>query len=94
MEKAVHEVLIQDRAVGTDLSKKFVYVVSPKNEIEYRPVTLGPMVNGLRIVRTGVKAGEPVVVDGLQRIRPGAHVQPIAATESAPAHPNHAPASR
>ncbi|HTM02738.1 MAG TPA: efflux RND transporter periplasmic adaptor subunit [Vicinamibacterales bacterium] len=71
--------LIQDRAVGTDLSKKFVYVVSPKNEIEYRPVTLGPIVNGLRVVRDGLKAGEPVVVDGLQRIRPGARVQPVTA---------------
>jgi multidrug efflux system membrane fusion protein len=75
--------LIQDRAVGTDLSKKFVYVVSPKNEIEYRPVTLGPIVNGLRVVRTGLKVGEPVVVDGLQRIRPGAHVQPIASAADA-----------
>ena len=71
--------LIQDRAVGTDLSHKFVYVVSPKNEIEYRPVTLGPIVNGLRVVREGLKAGEPVVVDGLQRIRPGARVQPVVA---------------
>jgi len=71
--------LIQDRAVGTDLSKKFVYVVSAKNEIEYRPVTLGPIVNGLRVVREGLKAGEPVVVDGLQRIRPGARVQPVIA---------------
>jgi RND family efflux transporter MFP subunit len=69
--------LIQDRAVGTDLSKKFVYVVSPKNEIEYRPVTLGPVVDGLRIVRCGLQAGEPVVVSGLQRIRPGAQVQPV-----------------
>ena len=71
--------LIQDRAVGTDLSHKFVYVVSPKNEIEYRPVTLGPIVNGLRVVREGLKAGEPVVVDGLQRIRPGARVRPVVA---------------
>jgi multidrug efflux system membrane fusion protein len=73
-----HGLLIQDRAVGTDLSKKFVYVVSPKNEIEYRPVTLGPIVDGLRVVRSGLKAGEPVVVNGLQRIRPGIQVQPIA----------------
>ena len=72
-----HGVLIQDRAVGTDLSKKFVYVVSPKNEIEYRPVTLGPIVNGLRVVKTGLKAGEPIVVNGLQRIRPGAQVTPV-----------------
>src|SRR5687767_12001156 len=61
--------LIQDRAVGTDLSKKFVYIVTPKHEIEYRPVTLGPIVDGLRVVRSGLEAGESVVVNGLQRIR-------------------------
>ena len=66
--------LIEDRAVGTDLSKKFVYVVGPKHEIEYRPVTLGPVVDGLRVVRSGLKAGEPVVVNGLQRVRPGIQV--------------------
>jgi len=75
--------LIQDRAVGTDLSKKFVYVVSPKNEIEYRPVTLGPIVDGLRVVRSGLTAGEAVVVNGLQRIRPGAQVQAVADTVNA-----------
>jgi multidrug efflux system membrane fusion protein len=69
--------LIQDRAVGTDLSKKFVYVVTPKQQIEYRPVTLGPIVDGLRVVRSGLKAGEPVVVNGLQRIRPGAQVTAV-----------------
>jgi multidrug efflux system membrane fusion protein len=69
--------LIQDRAVGTDLSKKFVYVVTPKGEVEYRPVTLGPIVDGLRVVRSGLKAGEPVVVNGLQRIRPGAQVRAV-----------------
>ena len=77
-----HGLLIQDRAVGTDLSKKFVYVVTPKHEIEYRPVTLGPIVDGLRVVRSGLKAGEPVVVNGLQRIRPGVQVAPVADTES------------
>jgi RND family efflux transporter MFP subunit len=74
---AYHGLLIQDRAVGTDLSKKFVYVVSAKNEIEYRTVTLGPIVDGLRVVRSGLKAGEPVVVNGLQRIRPGVPVTPV-----------------
>jgi len=69
--------VIQDRAVGTDLSKKFVYVVTPKGQIEYRPVTLGPIVDGLRVVRSGLKAGEPVVVNGLQRVRPGAQVTPV-----------------
>jgi membrane fusion protein, multidrug efflux system len=69
--------LIQDRAVGTDLSKKFVYVVGPKNEIQYRGVTLGPIVDGLRVVRTGVEAGESIVVNGLQRVRPGVQVTPV-----------------
>jgi RND family efflux transporter MFP subunit len=69
--------LIQDRAVGTDLNKRFVYVVGPKNEIQYRSVTLGPIVDGLRVVRTGLEAGESVVVNGLQRVRPGVQVTPV-----------------
>ena len=69
--------LIQDRAVGTDLSKKFVYVVGPKNDIQYRTVTLGPIVDGLRVVRDGLEAGESVVVNGLQRVRPGVQVTPV-----------------
>lgn len=72
-----HGLLIQDRAVGTDLSKKFVYVVGPKQEIEYRTVTLGPIVDGLRVVRSGLAAGEPVVINGLQRVRPGVQVTPV-----------------
>jgi membrane fusion protein, multidrug efflux system len=78
-----HGVLVQDRAVGTDLSKKFVYVVTPAHEIEYRAVTLGPLVDGLRVVRSGLTAGESVVVNGLQRIRPGAQVTPVPETPAA-----------
>jgi RND family efflux transporter MFP subunit len=69
--------LIQDRAVGTDLSKKFVYVVGAKNEVQYRTVTLGPIVDGLRVVRSGLEAGESIVVNGLQRVRPGVQVTPV-----------------
>jgi multidrug efflux system membrane fusion protein len=69
--------LIQDRAVGTDLSKKFVYVVGEKNDVQYRTVTLGPIVDGLRVVRSGLEAGESVVVSGLQRVRPGVQVTPV-----------------
>jgi multidrug efflux system membrane fusion protein len=65
-------VLINDRAVGTDQSRKFVYVVTADNKAEYRQVTLGPVVDGLRVVRSGVKAGEKIVVNGLQRVHPGA----------------------
>jgi membrane fusion protein, multidrug efflux system len=75
--KSYRGLLIQDRAVGTDLSKKFVYVVGPKNDVQYRNVTLGPIVDGLRVVRDGLEAGESVIVNGLQRVRPGVQVTPV-----------------
>jgi multidrug efflux system membrane fusion protein len=73
---ASNAVLITDRAVGTDQSRKFVFVVDAKSMAEYRPVTLGPLVDGLRVVRTGLKPGEKIVIDGLQRVRPGAPITP------------------
>ena len=69
-------ILINERAVGTDQSKKFVMVVGADNKAQYREVTLGASVNGLRIVKDGLKADERIVVNGLQRIRPGALVAP------------------
>ena len=68
--------MINERAVGTDQSKKFVLVVGADNKAVYREVALGASVNGLRIVRDGLKAGERIVVNGLQRVRPGALVAP------------------
>jgi multidrug efflux system membrane fusion protein len=67
-------ILISDRAVGTDQNRKFVYVVKADSTAEYRTVTLGPTFDGLRVVRDGVKAGEKIVVNGLQRVQPGAPV--------------------
>jgi len=69
-------VLVNERAVGTDQSKKFVLVAGEGNKAEYREVTLGAPVNGLRVVTSGLKAGERVVVNGLQHIRPGALIDP------------------
>ncbi|WP_338760648.1 efflux RND transporter periplasmic adaptor subunit [Massilia sp. METH4] len=69
-------VLINDRAVGTDQNRKFVFVVGADNKAEYRAVTLGPTVDGLRVVKAGLKPGEKIVVNGLQRVRPGAPVTP------------------
>ena len=77
--------LIQDRAVGTDLDKRFVFVVTPQNAIEYRNVVLGPVVDGLRVVRTGLSAGDRVVVNGLQRVRPGVTVEPVMVAMDEPA---------
>ncbi|MET0310788.1 MAG: efflux RND transporter periplasmic adaptor subunit [Burkholderiaceae bacterium] len=69
-------VLVTERAVGTDQSKKFVLVATPDNKAEYREVTLGANVNGLRVVTSGLKAGERVIVNGLQHVRPGASIAP------------------
>lgn len=69
-------ILINERAVGTDQNKKFVLVVSEGNKAEYREVTLGAPIEGLRVVTSGLKAGETIIVNGLQRVRPGAVVAP------------------
>jgi membrane fusion protein, multidrug efflux system len=76
---------VTERAVGTDQEKKFVLVVGEGNKAEYREVTLGPSANGLRVVLSGLKAGERIVVNGLQRVRPGAVVQPQVVTMEAKA---------
>src|SRR5690606_9743760 len=73
---AKNALLIDDRAVGTDQDKKYVMVVGADNKAIYRPVTLGPIVDGLRVVRSGVKKDERIVVNGLQRIRPNDSVTP------------------
>jgi multidrug efflux system membrane fusion protein len=73
---AENALLVDDRAIGTDQDKKYVMVVGADNKAVYRPVTLGPIVDGLRIVRSGVKKDERIVVDGLQRIRPNDTVAP------------------
>ena len=67
-------VLVEDRAVGTDLDRRFVLVVGGDKTVESRTVTLGPLVDGLRVVRKGLTAGELVIVNGLQRVRPGMQV--------------------
>ncbi len=68
--------LVNERAVGTDQSKKYVMVVGADNTATYREVTLGANVNGLRIVTSGLKPKEQVIVNGLQRVRPGSVVAP------------------
>ena len=74
--QASRAVLVSERAVGTDQDKKYVLVVGADNKAEYRQVTLGPSAAGLRVVRSGLQPGERIVVNGLQRVRPGAVVQP------------------
>jgi RND family efflux transporter MFP subunit len=69
-------VLVDDRAIGTDQSQKFVYVVDAENKVSYRAVKIGRVTDGLRIVQQGLQPGETVVVNGLQRVRPGVTIAP------------------
>lgn len=68
--------LVDDRAIGTDLDRKFVLVVDNQNVAQYRHVETGPVVDDLRVIRSGLAAGDVVIVNGLQRVRPGMPVAP------------------
>ena len=83
-------VLISDKAVGTDQGRRFVLAVKPDNTLEYRPVTLGPLLGDLRVVAEGLEADDRIVVNGLMRVRPGMAIAPQAAAmdgSTAPALP-------
>ena len=70
--------LIPDSAIATDQSRKIVFVVKDDNSVEARPVELGPLDDGLRVIRTGLKPEDRVIIDGIQRARIGAKVSPQA----------------
>jgi membrane fusion protein, multidrug efflux system len=72
--------LIPDTAIATDQSRKIVFVVKDDDTVEAKPVVLGPLDEGLRVIREGLKAEDRVIVDGIQRARVGAKVSPHAAT--------------
>jgi multidrug efflux system membrane fusion protein len=80
--------LIEDRAIGTDQDKRYVYVVKADSTIDYRVVEIGPLDNGLRVATSGIAPGDRVVVGGLQRVRPGLKVvaqpEPVAADTRVP----------
>ncbi len=71
-------ILLPDEAVGSDQSQKYVLVVNPETKVvEYKQVQLGPIINGFRVIRSGVKPGDLVIVKGMQRVMPGAVVDPV-----------------
>jgi RND family efflux transporter MFP subunit len=74
--------LLPDTAITNDQSRKVVFVVNKEDTVEMRPVTLGPLDQGLRVIREGLTKDDRVVVDGLQRARVGAKVTPQAAKGS------------
>lgn len=78
-------VLVDEKAIGTDQNKRYVLVLDDQNHAAYREVTLGANVGPLRVVEKGLEAGERIVVNGLQRVRPGAVVAPnIVSMDTAP----------
>ena len=74
--KTFPALLINESAVGTDQGLKYVLKVGADNSIEYRQVKLGPVVDGLRVVREGLNVGDTIVVNGLQHVRPGMTITP------------------
>jgi membrane fusion protein, multidrug efflux system len=68
--------LIPDEAIGSDLTQRFAFVLNDQHTVEYRKVTLGPIIDGLRVIRDGLKPEDWVIVNGVQRVRAGAKVDP------------------
>jgi len=77
-------ILIPDTAVTTIAGNRAVYVVNADNTVASKIVTLGPLNSGMRVIRSGLTPEDRVVVDGLQRVRPGAQVQPVMKPLEAP----------
>ena len=76
-----HEaLLVNESAIGTDQADKFVLTLSPTNTVQYCPVKLGPLIDGQRVVTSGLVAGDKVVVNGMARVRPGMPVTPTVET--------------
>jgi multidrug efflux system membrane fusion protein len=74
--RQINAAFVDDRAIGTDLGRKFVFVVDDANVVQYRAVETGRLIDGMRVVTDGLEQGDVVVVNGLQRVRPGVTVAP------------------
>lgn len=97
---AYKAMLIPDEAIVTDQTRRFVYVLGQGDKVAIRNVDVGPLVEGLRVVRTGLDARDVVILDGLARLQPGAQVKarmtritPRAADDSPTSAPVEAPQS-
>lgn len=75
-------ILIAEEALGSDQGQRFLYVVNDQNEVVYRPVQVGSLHDKLRVIKSGLEEGEQVVLEGLQRVRPGIKVRPQASAGS------------
>ncbi len=85
LSKEENRVLVRERSIGTDQSQKFVLTVDANSQVQYRSVTLGSARGALREIQTGLQPGDRVIVNGLQRVRPGVFVNSVLSTETASA---------
>ncbi|WP_422420651.1 efflux RND transporter periplasmic adaptor subunit [Pseudomonas sp. GZD-222] len=86
---AQDQVMVSDQSIGTDQGSRYVLVVGEGDKTQYRPVELGPMVDGLRVINQGLQAGERIVVKGL--VRPDMQITPkLAAIDGTPLDMTHA----
>jgi multidrug efflux system membrane fusion protein len=71
--------LVNEKALGTDQGQKFVYVIDENSKVAYRRIKLGQVFDGLQAIEEGLKVEDRVVVNGLQRVRPGmeVHADPV-----------------
>jgi len=69
-------ILVPEDAISSDQSKRYVFVVTPSHKADYREVALGQEMDGKRVVLSGLRSGEKIIVDGVQRVQPGAAVEP------------------
>jgi multidrug efflux system membrane fusion protein len=81
--------LVPDLAIGSDQAQKVLYVVNGDNVVEARPVQLGPLLSGMRVIRQGIQPTDWVVINGLMSVRPGAKVNPQKAAPAAGDHPTN-----
>lgn len=76
--------LVDEQAIGTDQSQKYVFTLTSSNTVAYQTVDLGPAIDGERVIESGLQPGEEIVVNGLQRVRTGMVVAPEEATAARP----------
>jgi multidrug efflux system membrane fusion protein len=74
--------LVSEKAIGTDQAQKYVLALTPTNTVAYQSVVLGPTIDGMRVIRSGLNGSEEIVVNGMQRVRPGMPVKPESAVAS------------
>jgi RND family efflux transporter MFP subunit len=76
IDKRDNALLVTERAIGSDQGGNYLLAVTSDNTVEKRPIRMGQLVDGLRVIEDGLQPGESVIVKGLQRARPGAKVEP------------------